>query len=250
MKEIVRIFFFLLFCFFLTDPSLAWRKWEYINPSDVEISIIPKENEIVSGKEATFVIKVRNRTDKSINIDFSTGQRWDMSVFHDGTEIWRWANNLSWLESPHSIPLSPETPLTQIMKWTTIDRLGNPLPTGIYRIQGTLKCSPRPLVSNLADIRLLPPIQSEIKTIKINLFQTFEISLPRVIKSGEVIWKTEYDYNDNRIEEVSSDSTEKERIIRFKGLRTGHVTIRFYAFPQYKTIGETLERRSVRVEVE
>ncbi|MBF0407533.1 MAG: hypothetical protein HQM10_09265 [Candidatus Riflebacteria bacterium] len=245
---IVRILLIAL-AVFVTSSAYSWRKWEYVNPGDIEIKIIPNKAEVIAGEDAVFTIQVRNKTDKPVQLDFSTGQRWDMAAFHQGNQIWRWSNFLKWEESNNSITVYPDKPLTQEMVWKTRDRQGAPLPKDVYRVQGMVMCSNRNLVSNLADIRLLPNHQKDLETIKVLLYKTFEIELPRFTGYRKIYWKVAYDYNDNRIEHIASLSGEKAMTYQFRALRPGHVIMRLYAFPEYKSTEEAIERRNVRIEV-
>lgn len=233
----------------MPDPAAAWRKWEHVQPHEVEITLRPATPEIVAGEVATFTIKVRNRTDKTISLRFETGQRWDLASFHEDTQIWRWSNMLRWEEAPHSVPVRTDRPETSTLSWQTVDRNGAPLPQGIYKVQGMVMCSPRALVSNAVSIRLLPPVERRLDTMKVKVGTHFEVRVPRFVRNRGVTWDIDYDYNDNRVDPVERRSDDGNETITFIARRVGHVTIHLYEHPEFQHADRSLERRTFRVEV-
>ncbi|HEY9072369.1 MAG TPA: BsuPI-related putative proteinase inhibitor [Candidatus Ozemobacteraceae bacterium] len=231
------------------SPADAWRKWEYVQPHELEITIRPEAAEIVAGEVATFTIRVRNRTDKTVDLPFGTGQRWDMVAFHENTQIWRWSNMLRWEEAPHTIPIRADRPETAELSWRTVDRHGMPLPQGIYRVQGMVMCSPRALVTNEAAIRLLPPVERKQDALKVKIGSFFEVQVPHLIDKQTVAWQIEYEYNDNRIDPVERRCDDVNETIVFVAKRVGHVTVHLYAHPEFALVDRSLERRTFRVDV-
>jgi hypothetical protein len=99
--------FVLLILLIASSAQASWRKWEYVNPNHIEIKAWPDKKEIISGETATFTIQLRNRTDKTIDIFYPTGLRWDYAVYHEDLQIYRWSQGLEWRDAPHTIPLRP-----------------------------------------------------------------------------------------------------------------------------------------------
>jgi hypothetical protein len=249
MTKKFTLFILLLFVFVAALPTAAWRKWEFINPSDLEIKAWPERNEIIAGQTATFTIQIRNKTDKTIDIFYPTGQRWDYAVYHGGLQIYRWSQGLTWEDAPHSIPLRPGEPITHQMTWETVDRLGRTLPQGVYRFQGMVMTKPRYLVSNTCSIRLLPPEVKKTKIINAKLNSFFDIELPRYSGKQELDWQIIYEYNDNRIAIHDITKSSDKMVVTFKAKRTGHVNFHLYARHDTLDFSESIERRSYRVVV-
>lgn len=249
MRKNITLCLLLLFIFVAYSPASAWRKWEFVNPSDLEIKAWPDKKEIIAGQTATFTIQIRNRTDKTLNIFYPTGQRWDYAIYHTGTHIYRWSQGLSWNDAPHSVPLRPGEPITHKMSWESIDRLGQPLPQGTYNFQGMVMIRPRYLVSNSCSFTLLPPEIKKTEIIKVKLNSFFELELPRYSGSKELAWQIAYEYNDNRISVHKVTKLDKKLTITFKSKRKGHVNFHLYARRDTRSFDESIERRSYRVEV-
>ncbi|MBI3038040.1 hypothetical protein HYY75_03160 [bacterium] len=243
------IIFLVMWFFSLAIPLSAWQKWEFIHPSDVEIRLKPDNPEVVSGETATFSLIVYNKSDKPLSLPFKTGHRWDMAVYHYDTQIWRSSNGQSWEEAPNSISILPRQTEIQRLSWKAIDRLGNPLPQGIYRAEGIAMLAPRHLISNKVSIRLLPPTLKKNERIRVKIHQTFEIEVPHYIDGREVQWIVDYVYNDNRISHLITRATYDKFVWVFRGDRPGRVTMYLYAFPPFKGPGHSLERRTYPVEV-
>lgn len=242
----------LLLSFILLSGSVSgetWRKWEFINPADLQITITSDKPEIISGETATFTINIRNRTDKTVKIHYPTGQQWDLAVHHDRTQIYRWSQGLVWADAPHTIPIKKGETRTEKLSWVSVDRLGQPLPHGVYQVQGMVMTVPRYLVSNDCAIRLLPGEIKKTELIDAKLNQMFEISLPRYAGNREITWKIDYEYNDNRIDINRIAKREGNLIITFHPKRVGHVTFHLYAHKDTQDETISLERRTFRVEV-
>jgi len=233
----------------VAQPARAWRPFEFVNPQELEIRITPERRELTAGDTATFTISVRNKTDKPVKLSFDTGQRWDMAAFHNRTQIWRWSQGLRWYEAPHTLTLMPDKPETYSLSWTTRDRLGVPLPQGIYSVQGMVMVRPRHFVTNLTDIRLLPPKDKAREVIKVPLGGVFEIQVPTWQSGYEMTWRIEYDYNDNRITQIQSLGDLQTTTLRFSADRLGHVTMRLFGHSAFKDETLSLERRTYRIEV-
>lgn len=245
--------FLLLVCLCPSHRAAAdwrdYRRWEYVNPQDLEIRIVPEELEVIAGQTATFTISIRNKTDKAVNVTFGTGQRFDLAVWHYETQIYRWSQGKRWEEAPHSIPIRPGVPETCQIAWRTLDRIFCPLPQGIYKVVGMVMTKPRVLMSNTARIRLVPPKLVPEKLVKVRLKQAFELDLPLFLDQKPVQWHIEYDNNDNRVDLIGERRTTRTVTYVFEAKRAGHVTMHLYARPLYQNLGRGLERRSFRVEV-
>ena len=244
-----RLLLVLIVVFQLPGEASAWRKWEHVNPADLDIRIVPDQAEVIAGETATFTIVVRNRTDKPVSIDFATGQRWDLAIFHGTMQIWRYSNGMSWEESPHSISIHPDRPETFKLSWTSIDRVGMPLAQDVYRAQAMVMCSPRFMVSNMCQFRLLPPKNTGPGITKVQVGKHFEIVLPRFLDNVEVDWRPDYDYNDNRVSEVEHRQTAQDTIFTFRADRPGHVNMHVYGYVPFRGQMRSKERRSYRIEV-
>ncbi len=227
----------------------SWRKWEFINPADLQITIVPEAEEIIAGKTATFTITIRNRTDKTVNIPYETGQQWDLAAYHERTQIFRWSQGMTWADAPHAIPLKTGETRSETLTWDTIDRNGLPLPQGVYNVQGMVMTRPRYLVSNDCRIRLLPAEIKKGEIIEAKLNQVFEIEVPRYSGNQELAWQIDYVYNDNRISVHRIEKMDNKMIIYFHPKRVGHVTFHLFAHHDTQNASVSLERRTFRVEV-
>lgn len=244
-KKLLTIFFIVL----LPLQSHAWRKWEYINPAHVELSIQPIKKEIVAGEKAIFVIRAKNKSDKPITLFFKTGQQYDLAGYSENSQIFRYSQGMMWQEAPHSIELFPGKDLTHEISWQTIDRNGCPLPQGLYRVKGMLMVSPRHLVTNTTSFRLLPPKDVEPQKIKARLNQLLSIDLPRYQGQRELIWEIQYINNDNRAHIHKRTVENDKAIIVFYPKRLGQFSFHLYAYIDTKTIKQSIERRTYIVDV-
>jgi len=237
---------------FLAASTLTaqnYRKWEFVNPADLQVTITPEKSELISGTIATFTVTIRNRTNHSIKLHYPTGQQWDLATYHGDTQIFRLSQGYIWVDSPHSIPLKRGETRSEQLTWLTVDRNGEPLPHGIYSAHGMAMIAPRHIVSNSCRIRLLPPELKPQQLIETRLNQMFDIELPRRSGKRELDWQIDYVYNDNRISVHSVNRTADKVIVTFHPTRVGHVEFHLYAYHDTQDATRSLERRSFRVEV-
>lgn len=205
--------------------------------------------EIYAGELATFTVTVKNYSDKSFGLKYKSGQQWDLAVFYNGNQTFRWSQGLTWEEREYTVPLKRGETKTKKLAWRSVDRFGAPLPQGVYSVRGMVMVEPRYLVTEDCLIRLLPPKVASIKTINAKINVLFGIDLPRYSKKKEIAWKIRYKYNDNRIDVHKISKTADTVKIMFKPKRCGHVEFDFYGYPDVKNETESVERRSYRVEV-
>lgn len=74
-----------------TAMAVSCRKWEFIRsgqPADNRLCRYTRDHR---RPDRYFRDNTRNRTDKTVNIPYETGQQWDMAVYHDRTQIFRWS---------------------------------------------------------------------------------------------------------------------------------------------------------------
>lgn len=250
MKKLLNILILILF--FNSACQICaenYRQWEFVNPSDLQVTISPEKNEIIAGNIATFTITIRNRTDKTVSIHYPTGQQWDLATYHNRVQIFRWSQGMTWRDAPHSIPIKSGETRSEKLSWQTTDRLGYPLPQGIYTAHGMVMTKPRNLVSNDCKIRLLPPEVKKMEVIEARLNQLFEVEVPRYSGIKELSWKIDYVYNDNRLSITSVRKAEKTMTIVFHPKRVGHVEFHLYGYHDVQNETLSLERRSFRIEV-
>lgn len=248
MKTSLRCFLILLF---LASGAVfaGWRTWEFVNPADLEIRMIADQAEITSGEIATFTIRVRNKTDKAVKVFFPTGQRWDMAVFHQRIQIFRWSQGKQWMEAPHSIPILPGQFEEYKLCWRAVDRYGSPLPRGDYKVQGMVMTVPRYLVTNEVFCHLLPAKVQRLDVQKVKIGQFFEIKLPRFMDQKPVQWKVGYVYNDSRVSLEEERNDPRELTLIFLPKRLGHVDVILDAYPFFRFVEQSIERRTFRLEV-
>jgi len=232
------------------EPEWAWRRWEYINTRDVEVTVRGDKPEMPAGDCATFTVTVRNRTDKCVKVDFFGGQHADLAVYHHRAEIWRWSqyNRYTWRDARHSLPINPGETLTFPMMWKSVDRMNQPLPQGDYRIVGVIMSTPRRMMSNATTIRLTPPRRYR-DTIYVKIMRPFELKLPRFLDGNQVYWHPYFDYNDNRLDVINSKEDGDQTVVRLLPKRLGHVTVNFLGYKPLRGKMQSRERRAFRIEV-
>lgn len=226
-----------------------YRRWEYIQPHEFEVTIQPEKKEIIAGEIATFTIIVRNKTKDKLKLNFRTGQRYDLAVWHNGTQIYRWSQDKIWADTPNCLSLMPNATEKFVVSWRTVDRNYCPLPSGIYDVVGILTVLPRAIMSNTTRIELLPSRLYEGEEIKTRVNQVFELQLPIVIDLRPVDWAIEYNNNRNHVKIIKEAQKGNYKIISFYAQRPGRILIKAYAHYVFQDKTRCLERRIYSVHI-
>lgn len=232
------------------DKEKSSTKYSFGYTKGIQVKITPDKPEFQAGSIATFTISITNKNKYPINLDYPTGQQWDMVIYKDGYQIVRWSNGFTWEKSPHYIPLKAGETRSQKLSWTTVNIKGEPLSQGIYKCVGLVTCSPKTIVSEEVKFRLTPPSVVAKELIKTKLNQCFDIELPRFVNGVELEWEIVYALNDNRISITSRKIKNESIVITFLPKRIGHVDFDLYAYPETLNQTVSFERRSYRVEVQ
>ena len=267
MKQRIRVFILAVICILTSVISLEASSDSYlvyINKKDIkenhdyhfgywkglEVTIHPDRPEFTAGSIATFTIRLTNRNKYTSVVYYSTGRQWDMVLYKDGSQFFRWSNGYTWKESPHSIVLKPGESRSEKLSWVSVNKYGQTLPQGVYKCVGLATCYPKTIVSKEVRFRLTPPSVVAKEIIRTNLNQCFDIELPRFGDDSELLWKIVYVNNDNRISLTKRIIKENSIVITFLPKRLGHVEFDLYAYPETLNSSVSLERRSYRVEVQ
>ena len=266
MKQQKSAFIFLIFIIFafaniakadfdsyftyINRGEKSTTKYRYGYTKGIKVTITPDKPEFQAGSLATFTVTITNKNKYSVNVDFPTGQQWDMVIYHGGSQIERWSNGYTWERSPHSILLKAGESRSQKLTWVAVNKKGEPLSQGYYKCVGLVICSPKTIVSEEVRFRLTPPSVVKKEIIKTSLNQCFEIELPRFANEKELKWDIVYWVNDNRINATSRKIKSDSIVITFLPKRIGHVEFDLYAYPENLNSTVAVERRSYRIEVE
>ncbi len=213
------------------------------------VTITPEKTELYPGEIATFTISIRNRSTKTFKLDYSTGQQWDLAVFHNNLQLYRWSEGLFWAHRDYSIHLKSGEVKSHQLSWRTTDKLGRPFPQGTYHVRGMATLSPKWLVTEDCKITVVPPKVTPKETIKARLNMLFDIELPRYIGPAEITWHIQYKHNRNRLEVRKVAKVDGRVVVTFEPKRYGHVEFDIYGFHENKNIEESIERLTYRVEI-
>ena len=249
MKHKIFLFIFIFILLNSTSLFAARNQYYYGWHSQLECKITPDFPEISTGEIATFTITLRNKTDKTIDLQYKTGQEWDMVVMLGNQQVFRWSSPYIWSERPFSQPLKPGATKSTKLSWKAVSTVNQPLTQNTYTVRGIAMLSPKHLISEDCHIRLIPRNTIKKEIIKAKLNRIFTIELPSKSDDGELIWYIKYKYNDNRIS--LQKYTRDLKTIKFfmKPKRYGHVEFDIYGYPAKFKSNQSIERRSYRVEV-
>ena len=88
------------------------------------------------GESLIFVIKIRNLTNETQTLRFSSGQLYDIEVYDaDDNLIWNWANDKAFLTVETELVFIPNEIKTFEEIWDQISNEGNPISLGTYNAE-------------------------------------------------------------------------------------------------------------------
>lgn len=82
--------------------------------------------------DATVTFTVENVGTDVVDLQFRSGQVFDVAVYDDETEVWRWGAGRLFTQAIQSLTLAPGESLARDVTWT------DP-PAGRYEVEGTLE---------------------------------------------------------------------------------------------------------------
>jgi hypothetical protein len=111
-----------------------------------EVSLSADKATYRSGEPITLTLTVSNRTGQDIQLEFSSAQRFDFAIRDatKGGQIWRWSEGQMFGQMLGAEAIGPARP--QIIYRA---QFTGALPPGIYRLEGMLVATDRPLSATL-----------------------------------------------------------------------------------------------------
>lgn len=108
-----------------------------VGPS-VELEILPENGRI------HFKLRVLNKQDKMIPLDFANAQSFDFIITAAGsdTPIWQWSTGRYFTKVKRSIGLQPGDSREYTAEWNGLDSTHQPVAAGTYRVVAVLSTSP------------------------------------------------------------------------------------------------------------
>lgn len=108
----------------------------------MEVSLDVIEESAQPRRGVGLLLKACNRSGKPIDLDFSTGQRYDFEVSQNGDIVWRWSDGMSFTQVFGQERWDSGECKTYSEWWDGTDSQGGIAPPGSYQAVGILTSSP------------------------------------------------------------------------------------------------------------
>jgi len=99
------------------------------------------------GGAMTITVAVDNPSDAAVLVRFPSGQRFDLAVYADSAEVWRWSAQRNFSDEEAEVSFPPGLTLLGRPTWDGRDANGVSVGLGSYRLRGFLSATP--VTSNL-----------------------------------------------------------------------------------------------------
>ena len=119
-----------------TQPPVSKRVETLLHIIDVNGK--PLE-EVTLGTPVRFVFEVKNFTDETLTLNFSSGKHYDFEV-HDSKNqlVWKWSQGHVFTQALSEIILAPKEQIKFTPDWDQKDNEGRQVPAGIYQVTGLI----------------------------------------------------------------------------------------------------------------
>jgi hypothetical protein len=98
-----------------------------------------------ASESVDLVLEVHNAGESPHALEFATARTHDFAVLDaQGVELWRWSRGRLFAQALEEIELAPGETRRFAASWDKRDASGALAPPGLYRVLGTLACSPSP----------------------------------------------------------------------------------------------------------
>src|SRR5439155_20347303 len=82
----------------------------------------------------TFALLVRNRSEKAVQVPFSSGQHFDLGVWRDNRLVWRWGEGRSFTQNLTTLTIEPGQAVTLSGSWDLQTSAGAVAAPGVYTV--------------------------------------------------------------------------------------------------------------------
>lgn len=105
--------------------------------------------EITLGSPVRLVLELRNLTDETLTLNFSSGLQYDFEV-HDSKNklVWNWSHGKLFTQALTTIILDPRDQVKFTPEWDQKDNERRQMPAGIYRVTGLIPTVGPEIVKN------------------------------------------------------------------------------------------------------
>lgn len=108
------------------------------------LDIIDVENgkplqEVTIGTPVRLVLEVKNLTDETLMLNFSSGQHYDFEVRDSKNQlVWKWSEGHMFIQAFTTITLGPKEQIKFTPDWDQKDNEDRQVPAGIYQVIGLI----------------------------------------------------------------------------------------------------------------
>ena len=120
-----------------TQPPVSEKIETLLDIIDIDNGIPLQE--ITLGSPVRFVLELRNLTDETLTLNFSSSLQYDFEV-HDSKNklVWNWSHDKLFTQALTTIILDPNDQVKFTPEWDQKDNEGRQIPAGIYRVTGLI----------------------------------------------------------------------------------------------------------------
>jgi hypothetical protein len=97
-------------------------------------------NSFQRGERVEMVLTVRNRLDRTVQVDFTTGRTSDFVVVRENTSevIWKWSDGQTFPQTATTLSFTAGETKTFNVSWTQVNTSGTQVRVGSYEARGVL----------------------------------------------------------------------------------------------------------------
>lgn len=130
-----------------TQPPVSEKIETLLDIIDIDNGIPLQE--ITLGSPVRFVLELRNLTDETLTLNFSSSLQYDFEV-HDSKNklVWNWSHDKLFTQALTTIILDPNDQVKFTPEWDQKDNEGRQIPAGIYRVTGLIPTVGPEIVKN------------------------------------------------------------------------------------------------------
>ena len=112
--------------------------------NDIAIELTTGQALYTESEAVEFRAVATNTADEIRELEFATGQRFELDVEHDGELTWRWSDGRVFTQAIEEVELGPGESIEFIAEWDQEDRDGEPASAGQYTAVATLLAGDEP----------------------------------------------------------------------------------------------------------
>lgn len=118
-------------------------------PQPLFIGVACDKTTYKSGDTIAIALTLLNTGNTSTEVNFTSGKKYDFYLYEGTKIIWKWSQDKMFTQELSNLTLTPQKPLTYVIKFNQVLLSGTTMAPGQYQLRGVLCTHDKEFLSDL-----------------------------------------------------------------------------------------------------